>query len=115
MVKVKERNLRREPAFAPRSNATKTDSTGWNPPEPVTVGWTDYGCNAGWEPGLVLDPFVGTGTTLLAAHQLGRRAIGIDASEDYLQQAVRRLTLGDAAVRRQVRTRRMGAEQGGLL
>jgi site-specific DNA-methyltransferase (adenine-specific) len=34
--------------------------------------------------GIVLDPFCGTGTTLLAARNLGRRSVGIDLSHDYL-------------------------------
>ena len=37
--------------------------------------------------GLVLDPFCGTGTTLLAAQLLGRRSVGIDISNNYLTQA----------------------------
>lgn len=41
--------------------------------------------------GIVLDPFAGTGTTLLAARILGRRAAGIDISETYLQHAATRL------------------------
>jgi site-specific DNA-methyltransferase (adenine-specific) len=41
--------------------------------------------------GLVLDPFAGTGTALKAALDLGRRAIGIDASEAYLEVAQARL------------------------
>jgi site-specific DNA-methyltransferase (adenine-specific) len=36
------------------------------------------------EPGVVLDPFCGTGTTLLAARTLGRRSVGIDLSASYL-------------------------------
>lgn len=40
--------------------------------------------------GIVLDPFVGTGTTTLVAKQLGRKAIGIDLSEEYLQIAKER-------------------------
>lgn len=40
---------------------------------------------------IVLDPFCGTGTTLLAAHQLGRRGIGIDISDDFLTLAASRL------------------------
>lgn len=42
--------------------------------------------------GIVLDPFVGTGTTLLAAQQLGRRGVGIDISQRYLQAAEQRLS-----------------------
>ena len=37
--------------------------------------------------GLVLDPFCGTGTTLMAARDLGRRSIGIDISPRYLAEA----------------------------
>ncbi|MFQ3611839.1 MAG: site-specific DNA-methyltransferase [Fimbriimonadales bacterium] len=40
--------------------------------------------------GLVLDPFCGTGTTLLAAHNLGRQSIGIDISRRYLEIAQKR-------------------------
>jgi site-specific DNA-methyltransferase (adenine-specific) len=36
------------------------------------------------EGGSVIDPFCGTGTTLLAAAQLGRRSVGIDLSAEYL-------------------------------
>ena len=34
--------------------------------------------------GMVLDPFCGTGTTLIAARGLGRSCVGIDVSRDYL-------------------------------
>ncbi len=40
---------------------------------------------------VVLDPFVGTGTTALVAARTGRRYIGIDISEDYCKVAKRRL------------------------
>jgi site-specific DNA-methyltransferase (adenine-specific) len=33
---------------------------------------------------MVLDPFCGTGTTLLAARGLGRSSVGIDVSSAYL-------------------------------
>ena len=43
-----------------------------------SCGWTDCGCGARYSPGIVLDPFMGTGTTLNVAARLGRSAIGID-------------------------------------
>jgi DNA modification methylase len=46
------------------------------------------GCRPG---GVVLDPFAGTGTTLLVAKELGRRAIGIELNHDYCAMAVERL------------------------
>lgn len=40
--------------------------------------------------GVVLDPFCGTGTTMLVAQRLGRKSIGIDKSARYLDTARRR-------------------------
>lgn len=40
--------------------------------------------------GVVLDPFCGTGTTLLAARDLGRQSMGIDVSRQYLEIAEER-------------------------
>lgn len=41
---------------------------------------------------IVLDPFVGSGTTALAAIQLGRRFVGIDTSEDYINLSKNRIS-----------------------
>ena len=41
-------------------------------------GWEKCVCDAPFEPGVVLDPFMGTATTLDVATELGRSAIGVD-------------------------------------
>ena len=40
---------------------------------------------------IVLDPFIGSGTTAVAAKQMGRRYAGIDVNEEYCQVAKERL------------------------
>ncbi len=44
------------------------------------------GCPAG---GLVFDPFVGSGTTVKVAIELGRRGLGMDLKHDYLHDQAR--------------------------
>ena len=42
--------------------------------------------------GVVLDPFVGSGTTAAVAQKYGRKSVGVDLNKEYLDIAVRRIT-----------------------
>jgi hypothetical protein len=50
--------------------------------------------------GLILDPFSGSGTTLLAAHKTGRRAAAMELDPKYVDTAIRRYQklTGDTAI-----------------
>jgi DNA modification methylase len=59
-----------------------------------TLGWRpSCSCGQTSTPDLVLDPFAGSGTTLLVARKMGRDAVGIDLSPEYAALAKRRLGL----------------------
>lgn len=70
----------------------KTDSdVSWHPtpkPLPLMEHLVRASCPPG---GVVLDPFAGSGTSLLAAKNEGRRAIGVEMNEAYCAQIVPRL------------------------
>ena len=58
-----------------------------------TVGWRPT-CSCGREdvmPCMILDPFVGSGTTVAVALQEGRSGIGIDSNAEYLELARKRI------------------------
>ena len=67
---------------------------GWTPGTPMADGrWPEMDVlrsEMATVPATVLDPFAGSGTTGLVANRLGRRAILIDLSADYIDQAMLR-------------------------
>jgi len=70
---------------------------GWRPGcdccgDPEQVAWdAQMGLMEYSEPCIVLDPFSGAGTTVMVALRLGRRAIGIELSEEYCQMGRQRV------------------------
>lgn len=65
---------------------------GINHPAPMPLALARYlvslSCPVG---GLVLDPFMGSGTTAVAALERNRRAVGIDRNAEYLAETLRRV------------------------
>ncbi len=55
------------------------------------------GCGASTKPGLVLDPFCGSGTTLKVARNLGRDALGIELSPRFAALARQRASIVEPA------------------
>lgn len=72
-------------------------------PCPKPIEWMKWAVTIGSIEGeTVVDPFMGSGTTLRAAKDLGRKAIGIEIEERYCEIAARRMAqevlfTGDAA------------------
>ena len=80
----------------------RTDTAGARPvPDPLLERWLEAGwltrvvlperVVASYRPGVVLDPFMGSGTSLLVARRLGRSSIGIELNPEYADLARRRL------------------------
>ncbi len=61
-------------------------------PEKLVESCILAGCRPG---GVVLDPFVGSGTTALVAVKNGRGYIGIDLNPDYVEMARERLNAAE--------------------
>ena len=106
------------------SHYLRTDKSGARPPSPglletwIACGWLDRAAvpdnftRSGVVPCVILDPFIGSGTTAAVAVGLGRRCWGIDLSEAYLRDhAVKRV---NDALRGRPSTAELAGEGGGL-
>ena len=60
-------------------------------PVPILEPLIHYGCPPG---GTVLDLFAGSGSTLIAARNLGRKSVGYELREEQAEQTARRLSQG---------------------
>jgi len=67
------------------------DKQGDKPYQRVDVGYSDCGCNAGFESGIICDPFMGAGTSALVALKQRKRFIGIEIKQEYINMAKRRI------------------------
>jgi DNA modification methylase len=61
------------------------------PPIPTISKYSDCGCDSGFHSGVVLDPFMGSGTTAIEAISQGKQYVGIDLSEKYVNLANARI------------------------
>ena len=99
VVDYKSNYEKREPAYAPNSERTKVDSSGWKPPTIIDKGFKpSCDCNADTKPCVVLDPFLGSGTTGEVAVKHHRDFIGIELNPDYARKAERRIKAALAGV-----------------
>ena len=55
------------------------------------IGFTDCGCNVGFEPGTILDPFSGAGTVGVVCKKNNRNFIGIELNPKYIEMAEKRI------------------------
>ena len=94
--KARERIIEKEGEFQRRWSKSNKDGSPYNKQDSMQniykeKGWTDCGCGAGWQGGVVLDPFMGSGTSAHVAYKLGRRYIGFEISEEYCRLAEKRM------------------------
>jgi site-specific DNA-methyltransferase (adenine-specific) len=63
----------------------------YNPVIRSQLSMTKCNCNEDFKPGIVLDPFMGSGTTALVALTHARDFIGIELNKEYIDMATKRL------------------------
>jgi DNA modification methylase len=79
-------------ATVPERTCTACGAPWTRPPgEPHLELTATCDCDAGWRPGLVLDPFMGSGTVGVVARRLGRDWLGIELKAEYAALAEARI------------------------
>lgn len=64
---------------------------GYESPPIVSKGLTDCGCGEGFHSGIVLDPFMGSGTVAKVALEQGKSYVGIELNPEYIKLAEKRI------------------------
>lgn len=72
--------------------ATNTEKMGnYGHPCPKPIEWANH-LIKNQKVATIIDPFMGSGTTLVSALLMGKRAVGIEISENYCDIAIKRLS-----------------------
>jgi len=87
-----DRTRRVENIIRPDQGIRKIIPQKWQHPTEKPTSLARFFMELHTRPGeLVLDPFAGTGSTLIAAKQIGRKSIGVEIEKRWVDIAVRRL------------------------
>ena len=87
-------------ATCPERTCSTCGTPWWRAPTVAAIGATavkgalrkSCACpDRSWQPGVVLDPFMGAGTVGLVAEELSRRWVGIELKDEYRRQAMQRI------------------------
>lgn len=89
---VEEFNPREDEKYEGGSQFMSEKTTLRSKTKRVEDGYEECDCRAGFEPGIVLDPFFGAGTTGLVAKEQGCNYVGIELNKDYIEIAEDRLS-----------------------
>lgn len=93
----RDRNVSRDESYGEKTAGWNNNRGSWiGMPKDVVDEWWEQSCDCdtdATEPGIVLDPFAGAGTTILKAKELGRRFVGIELNPEYADMARARIGL----------------------
>lgn len=68
-----------------------TSKIKWKPPVIKSIKYNHCNCGVGFKPGVVLDPFVGSGTSAVVALKQKKNFIGIELNQDFIDIANKRV------------------------